>query len=97
MSKSVNLNIRLSPEIKSNAKELFAGFGITITDAINIFLNQAIMTGGFPFEIKQPKYNAQTEKAMQEAKDIMSGKIKSKSYSSLHEMIDEINSEADDL
>jgi len=97
MPKSVNLNIRLSPETKSNAKELFAGFGITITDAINIFLNQSIITGGFPFEIKQPRYNHETEVAMQETRDIMSGKIESKSYSSLQEIIDEINSDAANL
>jgi DNA-damage-inducible protein J len=35
--------------------------------------------------IKQPRYNAETEAAMQEARDIMSSKKKAKSYSSAEE------------
>ena len=33
------------------------------------------MEGGFPFEIKQPRYNKETEKAIDEARSIMNGKI----------------------
>jgi len=33
------------------------------------------MVGGLPFEMKQPGYNAETEAAMQEARDITAGKI----------------------
>jgi DNA-damage-inducible protein J len=36
--------------------------------------------------MKQPHYNAETEAAMQEARDIMSGKIKAKSYASADEL-----------
>ena len=40
-----------------------------------------------------PQYNKETIAAMQEARDIASGKIQTKSYSSFQEMIDEINAE----
>ena len=49
MAKTANLNIRIEPEIKASAEKLFASFGITITDAVNIFLHKAIMEGGIPF------------------------------------------------
>ena len=42
-------------------EKLFSSFGITITDAINIFLRKSIMEGGLPFEVKQPRYNAETD------------------------------------
>ena len=42
-----------------------------------------------------PKYNDVTLAAMQEARDIASGKIKAKSYSSVKEMVAELDS--DDL
>ena len=42
-----------------------------------------------------PRYNAETLAAMQEARDIASGKIKSKSYTSVMEMVAELDS--DDL
>ena len=41
------------------------------------------MEGGLPFDVKQPRFNAETEEAIQEARDIMSGKIKVKKYDSI--------------
>ena len=68
---------------------------MTYTDAINIFLRKSIMEGGLPFEMKQPRYNAETEAAMKEARDIMNGDISTKSYSSASELFAELNSEMD--
>ena len=51
MAKTANINVRIDPEIKSSAEKLFSSFGITVTDAINIFLHKSIMEGGLPFEI----------------------------------------------
>ena len=93
MVKTANLNIRIDPQTKKGAEELFSMFGITISDAVNIFLKQSIMVGGLPFEVKQPRYNAETETAMQEARDIVSGKKKSKSYSSADELFTELDAE----
>lgn len=90
MSKTANINVRIEPEVKANAELLFSNFGITITDAINIFLHQSLMVGGLPFEVKQPRYNALTEQAMQEARDIASGKISAKTYSSVSEMMEDM-------
>jgi len=64
MAKTANINIRIDPETKSSAEKLFASFGITITDAINIFLRKSIMEGGLPFEVKQPRYNIETERVL---------------------------------
>ncbi len=48
------------------------------------------MEGGFPFQIKQPHYNHQTELAIQEARDIMNGKVQSKVYHSVDELFNEV-------
>jgi DNA-damage-inducible protein J len=66
MAKSANLYIRIDPETKTEAERLFANFGITITDAVNMFLYKSIMVGGLPFELIQPKPNATTLAAMSE-------------------------------
>lgn len=95
MAKTANINIRIDPETKSDAEKLFASFGITITDAINIFLRKSIMEGGLPFEMKQPRYNAETEAALQEARAIMEGQIPTKRYSSAKELFEELDSEKD--
>jgi len=93
MAKTANLNIRIDPETKSGAEQLFSSFGITVTDAINIFLRQSLMVGGLPFEMKQPRFNQETEAALQEARDIASGKIAVKSYSSARELFAELDAE----
>jgi len=66
MAKTAILNIRIDPETKIGAEQLFSKFGITVTDAVNIFLRKSLMVGGLPFEVTQPRYNAETEAAIQE-------------------------------
>ncbi|MDR2043262.1 MAG: type II toxin-antitoxin system RelB/DinJ family antitoxin [Clostridium sp.] len=73
MAKTASLNIRIDPETKKGAEELFAAFGITVTDAVNMFLRQSLMEGGLPFELKQPRYNAETEAAMRECDEMLAG------------------------
>ena len=85
MAKSANLNIRIDPDIKQEAESLYNDFGITISDAVNIFLRQSLRVGGLPFEMRQPRYNAETEAAMKEADDIIAGKIQTKRYTSFRE------------
>ncbi len=93
MAKTANINIRIEPAVKQDAEDLFASFGISVTDAINIFLRTSIMEGGFPFAIKKPRYNAETLAAMQEARDLMSGKVQGRSYNSTKELFEALNAE----
>lgn len=95
MAKTANINIRIDPETKGKAEKLFSSFGITITDAINIFLHKSIMEGGLPFEVKQPRNNAETEDAMNEARAIMGGQVQAKRYSSAGALFDELDAEED--
>ena len=93
MAKTSSLNIRIDPEIKQTVDGIYSRFGITIADAVNIFLHKSIMAGGLPFDMNLPAYNNETLAAIQEAKDIASGKIKTKSYSSLAELNAELDEE----
>ncbi|MCL2764444.1 MAG: type II toxin-antitoxin system RelB/DinJ family antitoxin [Treponema sp.] len=93
MLKTANLNIRIDPQTKQGAEQLYSTFGITVSDAVNIFLRQSLLVGGLPFEMKQPAYNSETEAAMQEARDIINGKKKAKSYSSADELFKELDAE----
>lgn len=95
MAKTANINVRIDPETKSSAEKLFSSFGITVTDAINIFLRKSIMEGGLPFEMKQPRYNTETETAMNEARAIMDGKVQSTHYASARALFDELDAEKD--
>lgn len=90
MAKTANINMRVEAKTKERAEELFRSFGISITDAINIFLNTSIMNGGFPFKIVQPRFNKETELAMEEARNIAIGNIERKAYSTAKELIEDI-------
>ena len=93
MAKTANLNIRIDPEVKAQAEELFADFGITITDAVNMFLHQSLLEYRIPFQPHKPQYNAETLAAIQEANDISAGKIEAKRYASFEEFEAEIMAE----
>lgn len=64
-----NVNIRVDDDIKAQAQELFSSLGMDMSTAMNIFLRQAIAFGGIPFTIRQPRYNAETEQAIKEARE----------------------------
>lgn len=93
MAKTANISLRIEPSIKAQLDELYSSFGISVTDAINIFLHASLMEGGFPFQPKQPRYNKETMEAIQETKDILAGKIKTKSYATVEEMIEDLRLE----
>lgn len=61
---------------KKAIEELYSKFGITVSDAVNIFFHQSLMQNGLPFEMQLPlDYNEETKEAMIEAKEIsQSGK-----------------------
>ena len=51
LEKTANINIWIDPETKNSAEELFAGFGITLADAVNIFLHMSVIEGGMPLKL----------------------------------------------
>jgi len=96
MPKTATLNIRTDPNTKLQAEQIYQGFGITLTDAVNIFLRKTIMEGGLPFEMRMRQPNADTLEAMRETEDILAGRVKSKRYSSARALFDDLNAETDD-
>jgi len=54
------IEFRTDEITKAQSVEIFNYLGITMSDAINMFLRQSIIHGGLPFELKIPKYNAVT-------------------------------------
>ena len=51
------------------------------------------MEGGLPFEVKQPRFNAETEEAIEEARRIIAGKTPAKRYRSARELFNELDKE----
>lgn len=79
MAKDNVINIRTDAATKQAIESLYSQFGITVSDAVNIFFRKSLMEGGLPFEMKQVRYNGETEDAIKEARGISSGAIQAKS------------------
>lgn len=91
MIKDTNFNMRMNKQKKTDLEELYGNLGMTLAEAVNIFFEKSLMEGGIPFDVRMPKYNKETISAINEAKDIMSGKVEAKSYGSAKELFDELD------
>lgn len=47
-------SIKVDPVAWDSAKEIFKEYNMTVTDAINIFLNRVRLEKGLPFDVKIP-------------------------------------------
>ncbi len=95
MAKSATLNIRTDPAIKRQAERIYQSFGITLSDAVNIFLRKSIMEGGLPFDMRTSEPSAETLAAMRETEDILSGRVQAKRYASARELFDDLDAEVE--
>ena len=93
LTKDANFNMRINRQKKSDLEALYSRLGMTLPEAVNIFFENSLLVGGIPFDVRLPRYNRETEAAMQEARDIMSGKADAKSYSSSRELFDDLDAE----
>ena len=90
MTKVANIYVRVKPEIKEKAEQVFDSFGMTISEAVNIFLHKAIMVGGIPFEIRSSIPNAETLEAMHEVEIMEQDPSIGKGYTDVKQMIKEL-------
>jgi DNA-damage-inducible protein J len=54
MGRTAEIKLRIDPTLKAEATKLYGQWGINLTDAVTIFLNQSVAAGGLPFPMRQP-------------------------------------------
>ena len=64
----VSTNIKIDPELKEQAQDLFESLGMSLTTAVNIFLLQSVREQAIPFRIGEPVPNAETLQAIRDAR-----------------------------
>ena len=64
MPKTATFQFRINPEVRSRAESIYAGCGLTLTDAINIFIQQSINVEGLPFIVTRKSKSAKMEQAI---------------------------------
>ena len=69
MTQSSMLHVRVDEETKEKAAEALNAMGMSVSDAVRLFLRRVVADQAIPFEIKVP--NAETRRAMAEADDMI--------------------------
>ena len=62
--KTATFQMRINPEVKAEAEKLFSRCGLTFTDAVNVFLQQALNVGGMPFIVSSDSREALRNQAI---------------------------------
>jgi DNA-damage-inducible protein J len=91
MAKTASMYIRIDPQVKSDVEAIYSQYGMSITDAINVFLYMSRNIGGLPFDLRPSVPNAETREAMQEGDEIIkSGKTR---FDTVEDMLRELKQE----
>ena len=69
MASTTMIHVRIDEQIKKEAAETLEDMGLSISDAVRVFLKRVVADKQLPFELKVP--NATTRRAMQEADEIV--------------------------
>ena len=73
MSKSAIIHARIEPNVKEKAEEILSTLGLSMTGAMNLFLNQLILKKGLPFSVSIP--NETTVEAIKEGRKSVKSKV----------------------
>ena len=65
---AVSTNIKIDQNLKQESQELFESFGLSLSTAVNLFLRQAVREQAIPFRVGAPVPNAETIKAIEDAR-----------------------------
>jgi len=66
MPKTAVITARVDPELKQEAEEVISQIGLTMSQAVTIYLRQIVYQRGIPFELRIP--TEETLAAIEEAK-----------------------------
>ena len=72
MEKNATLNLRINPTLKREAESVLSRLGIPMSTAVDIFLNQVVLSGGIPFSVTLPKAPAGVDASQMTEEEIHS-------------------------
>jgi DNA-damage-inducible protein J len=69
MASTTMIHVRIDEQIKKEATETLEDMGLSVSDAVRVFLKRVVADKKLPFELKVP--NSTTRRAMKEADEII--------------------------
>lgn len=86
MSSTSMVHVRVDEEIKAEATETLALMGLSISDAVRVFLTRVVVEKQLPFPLKVP--NPETHAAMMEA-DVIASRNKAR-FANVDELLNDL-------
>lgn len=66
--------LRINPEVRKELEAVYAKNGLTLSDAVNVFFQQSLNAGGFPFAVNESNAELVRAKALSRlAKELDAG------------------------
>ncbi len=90
MSQTSMVHVRVDTAMKDQAVQALGSMGMTVSDAVRILLKRVVTDQAFPLELKVP--NAETQAAMEEAREIMASR--SLRFSTSEALFDDLEKKA---
>lgn len=87
MAATTMVHVRVDKEIKAQAKEALAAMGLSMSDAVRVFLTRVVAEQQLPFTLQVP--NKATLQAMTEAEEIIAKAHKAR-FSGAEELFDSL-------
>ena len=88
---SINMTLRVDSELKKQAEELFSDLGLSMSDAITVFMKQAVREQRIPFTIsREYNYNDETIQAIE---NVRNRQNLSRGFSSVQELMENLNAD----
>ena len=66
--KNADVRCRIEADLKESATDILNACGLTVSEAVRLFLLQVVEKQGLPFEVRVP--SEKTSRAMQQAREI---------------------------
>lgn len=82
---TVAKNFRIDSELNDQATKLLEGLGLSMSQAVSMFLRQVVLHHGLPFKVEYPQYSKELMEAIEEAKQLEANP-NTKRYTDMDEM-----------
>jgi DNA-damage-inducible protein J len=92
MAKTASINIRLDSEIKKTAESVYSRYGLSLAEAVTVFIHQSCNVGGLPFNLRPPRPSMESLQAMAEARRI-SRDPTVKGYRNIDELFEDLDAD----
>ncbi len=85
--------VKVNDDIKKEVTPILNSLGLSLSEAINMYLHQIKLNAGLPFEIKIPHFSTDLLEAIEEAEEMEKHPEKYKKFHSVKKLMEDLENE----